>query len=532
MQREPFVKSVAALTMTFSFGLPAAGAPAAGGAFGSTFGAAASSAPPAFGASTATTASTGFGGFGATKPAATGFGAATTGAFGAPASTAGGFSGFGATAGTTSTFGKPAGGLSFGAPAASTAPSFGGFGGGSFGTTTTTSKPGGLFGGGTTSFGGGTTSFGGGLGTTGGAFGTTGGAYGTTGGAFGTTGGAFGTTGGAFGASAGGLGGTTGGMFGGGAKPGGFSAPQQLQQQPAGQPGQAGLEQLYNSVLHCSLFGDERDSVIARWNMLAASTGVGKAFYSNNAPPLDLTPENPLCRFKTIGYSALPSSKSEDGLIGGVIKKKAAELSAVKDQIAGGIQNALGNKPGIKVVVDEIRDLNDGESSQVTFYVQETGANGQVRRVPTNEIYGFLSQPMNAQNLQKLGMTSVTPKVAFTQKQIKEYLENPPQGIDPRLWKQAQLENPDPKKFIPVPMIGFKTLQQRIAKQDQQAKMFHGRLDSVAGNISDLQKRHQDTLSKIREAKRRHLELSHRVLHVLVKQEETRKTGFTIQVRI
>jgi len=49
-------------------------------------------------------------------------------------------------------------------------------------------------------------------------------------------------------------------------------------------------------------------------------------------------------------------------------------------------------------------------------------------------------------------------------------LENPPQGIDPRLWRQAQLDNPDPKRFLPVPMIGFKSLQTRIKCQEMQAK--------------------------------------------------------------
>ena len=71
-------------------------------------------------------------------------------------------------------------------------------------------------------------------------------------------------------------------------------------------------------------------------------------------------------------------------------------------------------------------------------------------------------------------------------------------GIDPRLWKQAQLDNPDPKKLIPVPMIGFRALQQRILCQEQLSKTFEGRLDCVAQEISDLQKRHQDTLAKLR----------------------------------
>ena len=65
------------------------------------------------------------------------------------------------------------------------------------------------------------------------------------------------------------------------------------------------------------------------------------------------------------------------------------------------------------------------------------------------------------------------------------------QGIDARLWKQAQLDNPSPKKLLPVPMIGFKSLQQRIRSQEGQSKSHQGRLDLVAEDIATLQRRHQ-----------------------------------------
>jgi len=72
-------------------------------------------------------------------------------------------------------------------------------------------------------------------------------------------------------------------------------------------------------------------------------------------------------------------------------------------------------------------------------------------------------------------------------------LENPPQGIDVRLWRQAQQDNPDPKKLIPVPMIGFRALNTRIKCQEMQAKDRQGRLDTIAGDIAKLQKNQQVT---------------------------------------
>ncbi len=77
--------------------------------------------------------------------------------------------------------------------------------------------------------------------------------------------------------------------------------------------------------------------------------------------------------------------------------------------------------------------------------------------------------------------------------QLRDYLDNPPQGIDPRLWRQAQLDNPDPKKLLPVPMIGFRALQTRIKCQEMQAKNQQGLLDAIATDISKLQKNQQVT---------------------------------------
>ena len=48
--------------------------------------------------------------------------------------------------------------------------------------------------------------------------------------------------------------------------------------------------------MRVSLFGDDRDNLLARWNLLQASWGVGKAFYAQNQAPLSLNNENPLCQ--------------------------------------------------------------------------------------------------------------------------------------------------------------------------------------------------------------------------------------------
>lgn len=62
----------------------------------------------------------------------------------------------------------------------------------------------------------------------------------------------------------------------------------QLQQQPAMNPDEAFAESIYN----VSIFGDERDIVIAKWNYLQAMWGSGKAFYAKNLPPVEITSQN------------------------------------------------------------------------------------------------------------------------------------------------------------------------------------------------------------------------------------------------
>lgn len=63
---------------------------------------------------------------------------------------------------------------------------------------------------------------------------------------------------------------------------------QQFQQQIPLNPDEAFAKSIYD----VSIFGDERDIVIARWNHLQALWGNGKAFYAKNLPPVEITPQN------------------------------------------------------------------------------------------------------------------------------------------------------------------------------------------------------------------------------------------------
>ncbi|XP_053672613.1 probable nucleoporin Nup54 [Anopheles nili] len=477
---------------------PAFGAATATPAFGAT-------AAPAFGAATAAPATGAFGtlGFGATTGATTGFGAtpastAPSFGFGTNTATAGttAFGGFG-TGATTSTAGTGFGAFGATPAATSSAPAFGGFGATAaqpFGSSlATTSAP----------------SFFGGLGATQTNTGTGFGGFGT-GSTFG------GTTFGQQGTATGGL------NFGQSA----FGQPQQLQQQQ--QQALSPEDTFIQSVFNVSIFGDERDTVIAKWNYLQAMLGTGKSFYSHNAPSVDITASNFLCRFKTMGYSKLPGKDNKTGLVGLTINKTVGQIKEQQQQFITSMNQIFGNKPNITIVVENVKSINDSKVQVIIYIEEKSTISNEIKRVLATEVASYLNQPMPKQQLTSLGIESVVALVLPEEDQLKEYLDNPPKGIDPRMWEQAKMDNPDAKRFIPVPMIGFQDLKWRIKCQENETEIHASYLAKVEKEITELKQRHMNTTAKIAEHRRNFADLSHRILRVIVKQESTRKLGLAL----
>ncbi|KAJ3605031.1 hypothetical protein NHX12_027082 [Muraenolepis orangiensis] len=468
----------------------------------------------------------------ATNPAAstTGF---SFGSFGAKTTTASTAFGFGAPATTTTASGfgtLTAPGFGAAPTAAAAAPGFGfstaatGFGG--LGAANTTA---GAFGGFGTSAGvaavpGSTFSFAAPANTTGGLFGNTqnkGFGFSTGLGA-GTAPGATGF-GAALGTGMGGFGGFNvqaaqpqqGGLFG-----------QQLQQ---GQPQQVQLYQQVTALSAPTLLGDERDAILAKWNQLQAYWGTGKGYYSNSMPPVDFTLENPFCRFKAVGYSCIPGNKDEDGLVALCLNKREAEVRAQQQPLVEALFKLLGSNQMLSVNVEGVKALPD-DQTEVIVYVVERSPNGTSKRIPASLLYSFVEQANVKAQLAQIGVLMSVTRTELSQAQLKQLLQNAPAGVDPIIWEQAKVDNPEPDKLIPVPMVGFKELLRRLKIQEQMTKQHQTRVDIISGDISDLQKNQATTVAKIAQYKRKLMDLSHRVLQVLIKQEIQRKSGYAIQV--
>ncbi|XP_030836901.1 nucleoporin p54 isoform X2 [Strongylocentrotus purpuratus] len=277
-----------------------------------------------------------------------------------------------------------------------------------------------------------------------------------------------------------------------------------------------------------SIYGDERDNLLAKWNQLQAFWGTGSGFVNQNTT-VNFSPDNPFCRFKAVGYSVKPTAKTKDGLVVLHFNKKDTEIRSQQQQMVDSLYRILGSKPSLSVCVEDVRPLPN-DKAEVVVYILERLPTGATKRIPSTETFTFFNQASNKQQLGSLGVVHMQPRQALSQAQLEHYLQNPPLGYDPRLWRQAQLDNPDPDRLIPVPLVGFDVIKTRLEYQQQETQQHQARLDLVNKDLERLQEQQNTLQARIAENKRRHLELSHRVLQVMAQQEVQRKQGVSIQL--
>ncbi|OON19635.1 hypothetical protein X801_04494 [Opisthorchis viverrini] len=274
--------------------------------------------------------------------------------------------------------------------------------------------------------------------------------------------------------------------------------------------------------------GDERDAIIARWNQLQAMWGTGTGYSAHGIATY--TPDNTFARFKAVVYNALPTSTDADGLVCIYLARSFSEVLPQRQALQDTLFRLLGGRPNLQLTVEEIRPCVDQENhTEVILKVIERQPAGHITNIGASDLERYLSSPTVAPQLQsQLCAYKLTSEVRPSPAQLAAYKENPPAGIDRLIWHQACIDNPFPDRTIPVPLIGFTDLRRR--KLDQIA--FSRQQSSVLKQIGDLVeelKTGQLTLhQKIAQLKRKQIEISHRVLKVLRRQEVHRRAGFAI----
>ncbi|XP_029343121.1 probable nucleoporin Nup54 [Acyrthosiphon pisum] len=303
--------------------------------------------------------------------------------------------------------------------------------------------------------------------------------------------------------------------------------PQQQQQQQQQPPPNAN-DLVINSIVNCKLFGDERDQVICKLNLLQACWGTGKGFYGLNMPPVEYTPQNPLCRFKAITYSVKPTSSSRDALVAININKKMDEIRKQEVQFTSNLFAVLGSKPNLSVHLDTLK-LYTETKSMALIYVEEKLQNGSTKRISNIDIINYLMQSAPKQQLSSMGVENIFPYTGFTEENLREYYENPPAGIDLRVWKQSQVDNPNPAVFIPVPIVGFSELCWKYKCHNEQVTVHKLTLNSIADRLSELARKKTRVESKLEQYTDKMDQLTHRIVKVLVGQMVILNAGMALR---
>ncbi|GAB6019491.1 Nuclear pore complex protein Nup54 [Chamberlinius hualienensis] len=303
---------------------------------------------------------------------------------------------------------------------------------------------------------------------------------------------------------------------------------QQQQQQQSVSTNEQSMANLMASLFCPVLYGDERDAIIAKFNQLQAFWGTGNGFYANGAPPISFTPENVYCKFKAVGYSCLPTSKNESGLVSLILDKTDIEVRTLQPQLVDGLFKILGSQPTLSVCVEGVKPSAENKA-EVTVYLLERAPTGLSKRVTATDLYNYFNQPNIKLQLTTFGVEKVIIKAKPSSEQLRHYMETPQSGIDQMVWQQACKDNPDPERFIPVPMIGFAELNRRLKHQEEETKVHDSRLELIGNELTELQNKLISREAKISEFKRKHLELCNRILKIMIKHEISRKLGLALQ---
>ncbi|XP_015789470.1 nucleoporin p54 isoform X2 [Tetranychus urticae] len=282
------------------------------------------------------------------------------------------------------------------------------------------------------------------------------------------------------------------------------------------------------SVFNPKMFNDERDQVLGLFNKLQAYWGTGKAFYMQGQAPIDLNQHQPNHRFKAIGYSKIKSEEASESKFGVVISMEGGEsqMNTAILQYENNLKGLFGQNYVPKVEASKILPDN---KAMLMITVTDTATN---LKLPARQIILFLNQmnvKMQLPNVFQNKFCQLVPLHPPSKQEIDEYLKVVPAGIDELIWNQAKLNNPDPEKFIPVPLIGFAALNERFKLQEQEVQQQRLQLKLIMDEIENITKSIAVIKILVEECKRKNVLLSNRVLSLMVWQMVKRRRFYPVQ---
>lgn len=306
-----------------------------------------------------------------------------------------------------------------------------------------------------------------------------------------------------------------------------FSTNQQPQQQQQ-QSQQQQQPQAIGSLFSPKIYNDERDNIVGLFNSIQAFWGTGKAYYSAFNPPYQFNDSDQFNRFKTICYSEIQTDDKDKEQKLFFLLKFIGDESQLKTNLLSYEQNfkqVIGNNHTVKL---ELQNVLPDSKAVISIKITE---NATSKVIPDSQLSSFLGQPNAKQQLNNVfcGNFLEILFLVLSKQELDAYLNIPPKGIDERIWVQSKLENPDPSRFIPLPLIGFNSLNNRFKMQEKEIQQQQMRLKQIIDNVTSLESDISQFKAKFEECRRRQLNLSYQVLKKMIAQEVQRKRTLPIQ---
>ncbi|KAG0288145.1 hypothetical protein BGZ96_008044 [Linnemannia gamsii] len=106
----------------------------------------------------------------------------------------------------------------------------------------------------------------------------------------------------------------------------------------------------------------------------------------------------------------------------------------------------------------------------------------------------------------------------------------PPPNVELYDWNQALQECPDRECMVPALAVGFEDLRKRMETQNDMTEMQRIKLEEIEAKMNQIMQFHMlQTANKVREFKRRHIQLAQRVLTLMKRVQILRNRGVPLR---